>query len=142
MAKCVVAMFDAANWLCEYADLPAKKTDSDDGVVREKSAFVSGSIERYAEATIAACNLCKDVVDMRIEQIQKLQYMLDYLKGDDSDVVLPPNTFDNDTQVVNIMLWKELPGVIDRKLLGPNNVSTLTLAGFKELLQNSEHINE
>ncbi|KAJ2568103.1 hypothetical protein IW140_004192 [Coemansia sp. RSA 1813] len=141
MAKCVASMFDAANWLGEYATLPAKKISPEDGSIQEICPFVNGSAERYAEATISACNLCKDVADMRVDQIEKLQNILDSLAGD-TDIVLPPNTFENDTQVMNIMMWRELPGILDRKLLGPSSVSTLTLAGFKDILQNNERINQ
>ncbi|KAJ2387815.1 hypothetical protein GGI23_006192 [Coemansia sp. RSA 2559] len=140
MAKCVASMSDAANWLRDYATLTAKNTGPEDSLAQDKGPFLSGSAERYAEATGAASSLCNDVADMRTDQIRKLQDMVDFLKGD-TDIALPPNTFENDTQVVNIMKWRELPGILDKKLLGPGSASTLTLAGLKDILLNNEHIN-
>ncbi|KAJ2507043.1 hypothetical protein H4217_008895 [Coemansia sp. RSA 1939] len=148
MSKWVGLMFDAAHWLTEHAAAFSVEKES---LAETRSPFVCGSVERYAEAAVGASNLCRDIVGMRSGQIGKVQDMLDSLKGE-SDVVLPPNTFENNTQVVNIMLWRELPGTLDRSLLGPENsndgnngtsgVSTLTLAELKDLLLNNEHVDK
>ncbi|KAJ1986222.1 hypothetical protein GGI25_006388 [Coemansia spiralis] len=139
MTKCVNSMRNAAHWLIEFAVLTKGYSGNDSNQI--DSAFFHGSADKYAELTQAAAKLCANIVDMRASQISEVQSMLESLEGN-CDIILPPNAFENDTQVANILMWKELPGIIDAKLLGPNSSSFLTLASFKELLVNTEHITQ